>query len=254
MKRTPGTIIPVPAAIFLAVMIFSNQASAQGGSPWSAKPKNLQVMPREWDGQRLAPVMKGFAIALGVRCEYCHVGEPGKPLNTFDFVSDANPNKDRAREMWRMIGDINGHLAKIEPSGAERVSVSCVTCHHGKPRPTTLLDDLRAAYAGKGADAAVATYASLKNRYYGRAAYDFGEGALNDLGYELMAKGDIAGAVKILRLNADEFPASANAWDSLGEVMMKSGDNVSAAKYYNKSLELDPRNRNAEEMLKKLKK
>jgi len=253
MIRNGIVIIPIVAPIILMTMILTSLSPAQDRSPWSATPKNLQVMPKDWDGHRLAPVMKGFAMALGVRCEYCHVGEPGKPLSTFDFVSDANPNKDRAREMWRMLGDINGHLKKIEPSGGERVNMWCGTCHHGKPRPTTLADELGAAYKEKGVDAATARYAALKERYYGSAAYDFGEGALNDLGYKMMGEGDLPGAVKILRMNTDEFPGSANAWDSLAEAFMKSGDKVAAEKYYKKSLDLEPRNRNAEEMLKKLK-
>ncbi len=245
--------IPVLSSVLLMLAISASPVSAQGRSPWEAAPKNLKVMPKDWDGHRLAPVMKGFTAALGVRCEYCHVGEEGKPLSTFDFASDANPNKDRAREMWRMLGDINDHLKNIEPSGGERVNMWCGTCHHGKPRPTTLVEELGAAYKERGADGAVATYKSLKERYYGRDAYDFGVGTLNEFGYALMEKDDLKGSMKILQLNADEFPGSAIVWDSLAEIFMKTGDKATAEKYYKKSLEIDPRNRNAERMLKKLK-
>ncbi len=253
MTNNRTVLFSTLSSILPMLVMFASSASAQGGSPWDAVPKNLKVMPKDWDGHRLAPVMKGFTAALGVRCQYCHVGEEGKPLSTFDFVSDANPMKNRAREMWRMLGDINKHLGKIEPSGGERVNMWCGTCHHGKPRPTTLSDELGSAYGAGGVEGAVATYASLKERYYGSDAYDFSEGALNAFGYELMEKNDLKGAMKILRMNADEFPGSANAWDSLAEVYMKSGDKVTAEKYYRKSLEIDPRNRNAERMLKKLK-
>ncbi len=43
-------------------------------------------------------VMRGFAMGLGVRCEHCHVGEPGQPLGSFDFVSDEKPTKEKARD------------------------------------------------------------------------------------------------------------------------------------------------------------
>ena len=33
-------------------------------------------------------VMPGFTRALGVRCSYCHVGEEGESLSTYDFASD----------------------------------------------------------------------------------------------------------------------------------------------------------------------
>jgi len=87
-------------------------ALAQEQWTWPEKPKNLQVFPKEWSGTRLRPVMIGFTRALGVRCSYCHKGEEGKSLSTYDFASDENSNKDRAREMYRMLGDITGHLKK----------------------------------------------------------------------------------------------------------------------------------------------
>jgi hypothetical protein len=60
---------------------------------------------------------------------------------TYDFASDENPNKNRAREMMRMMGDINVHLKKIEPSGDQRVNIGCNTCHRGRPRPMTLEEE-----------------------------------------------------------------------------------------------------------------
>jgi cytochrome c-type biogenesis protein CcmH/NrfG len=49
-----------------------------------------------------------------------------------------------------------------------------------------------------------------------------------------------------------QFPGSSNAYDSLGEAYIKSGDNELAIKNYKKSVELDPGNENAKENLVKL--
>ena len=127
----------IPGIITLAVLVVM-PAQAQEKWTWPEKPSNLQVLPKDWPGSRLAPVMTYFTRALGVRCSYCHKGEEAKPLFTYDFPSDENANKNRAREMIRMLGSINDHLKKIEPSGSKRVNMSCETCHHGRPRPTTL--------------------------------------------------------------------------------------------------------------------
>ena len=82
----------------LAVLIqWIADAQAQDQWSWPEKPQNLQILPNDWPGSRLAPVMQGFSRALGVRCSYCHVGEENQPLSTYDFASDANPNKKRAR-------------------------------------------------------------------------------------------------------------------------------------------------------------
>jgi tetratricopeptide (TPR) repeat protein len=228
-------------------------ALAQEPWTWPEKPKNLQVFPKDWSGTRLRPVMIGFTRALGVRCSYCHKGEEGKSLSTYDFASDENPNKDRAREMYRMLGDITDHLKKITPSGDKPVNMWCHTCHHGRPRPMTLDEELAEQYRTKGLKAALDDYTDLKKKFYGRAAYDFGEGSLNTFGYQLLEGKDGAGAIQIFKLNTELFPESANVWDSLAEAYMKAGDPKNAQMNYEKALTVDPANQNAKEMLRKLK-
>jgi len=241
----------ISATCLTAVGAFS--ACAQDAWNWPEKPKNLQVLPKDWPGTRLRPVMIGFTRALGVRCSYCHKGEEGKPLSTYDFASDENPNKNRAREMYRMLGDITDHLKKIEPSGDKRVNMWCHTCHHGRPRPMTLDEELGEQYRKKGTQAALDDYADLKKKYYGRAAFDFGEGSLNVFGYTLLEGNDTTGAIQVFKLNSETFPESPNVWDSLAAGYLKAGDVKKAQENYEKVLSLDPANQNAKEALKKIK-
>lgn len=235
------------------VVVFSLTSQAQQDEwRWPEKTTNIKVLNKDWPGSRLSPVMRGFTRALGVRCSYCHVGQEGKSLSTYDFASDQNPNKDRAREMLRMLGSVNDHLKKIEPSGDQRINMWCHTCHRGRPRPMTLGEELNEQYRLKGVDATLNHYHSLKQNYFVTGAYDFSERSLNGFGYELLEKKDIAAAVRVFLLNAQTFPNSANVWDSLAEAYMKSGDQKTARKYYEKSLKLDPKNENAKENLKKI--
>ena len=60
-------------------------------------------------------------------------------------------------------------------------------------------------------------------------------------------------AIEIFKIGLDAFPKSANLYDSIGEAYMRAGDRQKAVLNYEKSLELNPDNKNAEEMLKKLK-
>jgi pentatricopeptide repeat protein len=239
--------------VALVTAFMAHPAKSQDRWSWPEKPSNIQVLPKDWPGSRLQPVMTGFTRALGVRCSYCHKGEEGKPLSTYDFPSDENPNKDRAREMLRMLGSINDHLKKIQPSGDKRVNMWCDTCHRGRPRPMTLAEELGEQYRMKGLEPALDYYADLKQKYYGRGAYDFGEDALNNFGYELLGKNDALGAIEVLRLNAAQFPQSGNVWDSLAEAYMKAGNLKKAEEYYQKAVTRDPANENAKEQLKKLK-
>lgn len=225
---------------------------AQDQWNWPEKPKNLQVLNKDWPGSRLSPIMRGFTRALGVRCSYCHVGEEGKPLSTYDFASDANPNKDRAREMLRMLGSVNDHLKKIQPSAEPRANMWCHTCHHGRPRPMTLEEEMGNKYRQKGIDAALDHYHALRKDYLHTGAYDFSERSLNSIGYALLGQKDTSGAIRVFTLNAQFFPKSANAWDSLAEAYLNAGDTKMAKRHYEKSLKLDPKNENARSHLKKL--
>jgi tetratricopeptide (TPR) repeat protein len=195
--------------------------------------------------------MFGFTRSLGVACSYCHVGEIGKPLTTYNFVSDANPNKEKAREMYRMLGDINEHLKKIKPSGDKPVNMWCHTCHAGRPRPMTLEEDLGERYRAGGIDAAVARYGELKSAFHGRGGYDFGERSLNSFGYSILRQ-DPGSAVRIFALNTELFPESPNVWDSLGEGYLAAGEPGRARECYQKVLSLEPNNPNAVLMLKKI--
>lgn len=72
-------------------------------------------------------------------------------------------------------------------------------------------------------------------------------------GYNQLEENKFDQAIAIFTLNCSANPTSYNAFDSLGEAYMNRGDYVAAIKNYQKSLELDPSNQNAVEMIKKMK-
>ncbi|HWT03296.1 MAG TPA: tetratricopeptide repeat protein [Pyrinomonadaceae bacterium] len=83
-------------------------------------------------------------------------------------------------------------------------------------------------------------------------AYQNAEAAVNSFGYRLMGMNRLDHAIEIFKLNTEAYPKSSNVWDSLGEAYMNKGNKELAIKNYEKSLELDPSNANAVQMLKKL--
>jgi len=85
--------------------------------------------------------------------------------------------------------------------------------------------------------------------------YDFSnESELNQLGYELLAKGKIESAIKIFSLYISEFPNSGGGYDSRGEAYLVKKEYQLSKSDYLKSLQLDPTNQNAKEMLLKIEK
>lgn len=78
------------------------------------------------------------------------------------------------------------------------------------------------------------------------------ERSLNSQGYKFLEARKYEQATLVLKLNVEFYPKSANAYDSLAEAYMKSGKTQDAIENYRKSLELDPHNDNARNMLKQL--
>ncbi|USQ98145.1 serine hydrolase [Caulobacter sp. RL271] len=110
---------------------------------------------------------------------------------------------------------------------------------------------LRAALTGQeGADPS-ATVTAFRAANPG---FNADEHELNDWGYRLLAFGKPRSALAVLKLTADLYPASGNAFDSLGEAYATNGDKPSAIVAYRRALELDPTNKNAETWLKRLEK
>jgi tetratricopeptide (TPR) repeat protein len=66
------------------------------------------------------------------------------------------------------------------------------------------------------------------------------EGPLNRLGYALLQNKRAADALEVFKLNADSFPRSANAFDSLGDGYQAVGNRELAIQSYEKALAIDP--------------
>lgn len=113
-----------------------------------------------------------------------------------------------------------------------------------------LADYLELLEDSLGIEAAVKIYQGLKAK--GTGDYYVSEAQINGLGYSLLQKNKVREAIAIFKINVDEFPDSFNVYDSLGEAYMLNGDKDLAVANYRRSLELNAKNENAVEMLKKL--
>jgi photosynthetic reaction center cytochrome c subunit len=125
--------LPIFALVGALLVVSAPRLAAQGAP---RKFSNLQVFPPDTPADVLTAAMKNFTRALGVRCQFCHVGEEGMPLEKFDFASDSNPHKQIARGMMRLTADINGQVTKAMPNAPARgYQVTCWTCHRGAEHP-----------------------------------------------------------------------------------------------------------------------
>ena len=121
------------APAILIILTVSSAAAQQPGSAGATRPK-LQVLQALPESQ-LFILMNLVAESLGVRCDHCHVqSKPDltrTPANAGGWVwdSDDKPAKKIARDMMRMVVDLN----KASFGGSSRVT--CYTCHQGALDP-----------------------------------------------------------------------------------------------------------------------
>ena len=107
--------------LLLSVAALAQAPEGQAPPPHKQMPapKNLKLL----DPAELMPTMMAFRVALGEKCDFCHVQG--------DFASDDKHHKEIARHMISMAKDINGKF----PDG--KTHVTCFTCHRGSTEPAT---------------------------------------------------------------------------------------------------------------------
>lgn len=71
------------------------------------------------------------------------------------------------------------------------------------------------------------------------------EESINNLGYSFLNQKKFSEGVAVLKMNIEDFPKSANAYDSYAEALFDSGDAASAVENYKRALEIDPKYPNA---------
>jgi len=170
---------------------------------------NLKVLPPTIAPGALLDTMGVFTRALGVRCTFCHVGDESLPLATYHFADDRKIEKRTARVMMTIVKDLNEkYLPTLEERSKYPAPVQCFTCHRGVGTPRTLQSVLIRSHNAGGLDSTLSTYRSLRKRYYGRAAYDFGPVALADVASTVAASGHPDDGVALNALNVEMNPES----------------------------------------------
>lgn len=121
--------------IFIVVLCVAGFIGIGMALPYH-KERNLKVLPKDISDAKLDSIMEAYTVALGVKCNFCHV--PVKNFaDSIDFVSDAEPMKENAREMMRMVIGINKTWFYFDKNTKPEYLnvVNCNTCHRGEPIP-----------------------------------------------------------------------------------------------------------------------
>ena len=132
-KLSRPIVVVLTLSFFLAACAAMQQQKAQASRADTGEFHNLQVFPQNITHDELIANMRGFAKALGTRCDHCHAANPAGSAEAMNFASDAKPEKNVARAMLKMVHAANAdYLSKVNPHGQ---MVTCNTCHRGHTVP-----------------------------------------------------------------------------------------------------------------------
>jgi C-terminal processing protease CtpA/Prc/Flp pilus assembly protein TadD len=197
----------------------------------------LEAADRLWKSDKKSEAIKVFKIG---------VAEAPWSYAAHELLGDAYFNLGEAAQaasMYKKASDLNRRsypweIASYDDAVRQSKGIKLLV--------KTLARDID----DKGIDAALKAFDQGKsgdpNSYY------IDEGKINQLGYQLLNRGKTAEAIEVFKLNVREFPKSANTYDSLGEAYLKAGNRELALQNYQRSIELDPRNSNAVDIVKRL--
>ena len=88
-----------------AVSAMLQRIAGRESAPAESVFQNVKVLKGVPAGRFLEIMNDGFGHGLGVSCGFCHV--PGQ------WASDQKPNKNTARDMIRMVDNVNGDLRSM---------------------------------------------------------------------------------------------------------------------------------------------
>jgi predicted alpha/beta superfamily hydrolase len=100
---------------------------------------------------------------------------------------------------------------------------------------------------------------SVLTKYSEKLSNNFGypslppEAFINSLGYNCISLKLYDKAYNLFKMNIEYYPTSDNVYDSMGELLALKGDTTGAIENYEKSLNINPENTNAKNMIKKMK-
>ena len=105
------------------------------------------------------------------------------------------------------------------------------------PKPKTVTDEFWTALAAPGG-VAKARQIYDDTRKKDKTTVLFPESELNQFGYQVLQEGRAKDAIVIFKMNVDEYPKSANTYDSLSDAYLADGNKEEALRYAEKAIEM----------------
>jgi polyisoprenoid-binding protein YceI len=186
----------------------------------------------------LAPYKIGTTVGVAFSAELRVSRKDYGIAGTNKFNPDYNPLTNMLSDSVDIVLDIDA----IRSGYADR--------RLGTGKPPGVADTINKVVLAHGVDSAIATYHRLRESH--ATDYNFGAYQLDLLGHQLAERGAIADAIKIFRLNVEQYENTDGVLDSLGEAQASVNDSAGALTTFRRAREKFPKSANAREMVRRL--
>lgn len=199
-------------------------------------------------------------IAVGKRADLILVDS--NPLK--DVFKAAHPLGVMARGRWlsaktlnRMLENVPADYAKekdfVKTEFARNPASALSYLDENDPFNNLLNDAITSVVIEKSADEITKFFDKAKSTDPQSPLVQ--ESFINNLGYRLLGQNESKKAIEVFRYSTAAFPKSGNAYDSLAETYLGTGEKRLALEFYKKALEVEPNYPNAKaasDLVKKL--
>lgn len=219
---------------------------------WEQALYNDKLLPKEYREQLFEPHVSAWNghYAYGWEIGKIQIGSSGEELSTIAHSGGINGYHTL---ITRIPSSHSSIILLNNTSSAPlyEISVAITGILNNKSYSypqKSLADGLATILSEEGVEQASVFY--KEHRY--STSYYLDEDEMNLLGYDLLRNNDNEKAILVFGLNIEAFPHSFNVYDSYGEAMMKVGQDSIAIENYQKSIQMNPANKNGVRMLEKL--
>lgn len=201
------------------------------------KEKIRTILPGHWNGELS---FEGFEARLKyVEALQDGVGKLAREGRPLEEALAAFPLEARFPALAKSPGfDARNHATTIAEMWTATTGL--------RSGATVLFSLVESGAPAEAVRAVVADRGAKTPKYY------FLEREVNGRGYFLLREKKLPEALRMFRASTELFPASWNAWDSLGEGLLAAGDVAGARAAYERSVQLNPESRSGKEALARI--
>jgi len=217
---------------------------------WDRALYSKKLLSEKYKKIMFTPFLDNYAYGWGISKVAL-----GESTDSVDVIAHSGGINGFNTRIFRLIKD--NHLVVVfNNTGATNTSGICnsiTNIIYDEPYELpkiSIAETIGKTISKSDVESAIKQYHDFKTNR--KDEYNFEEYELNTLGYQLLAMEKVKEAIEILKLNIEEYPEAFNPYDSLGEAYMIDGQKDLAIKNYAKSLEINPKNTGAINMLGKI--